>query len=177
MHNINKLWFTLIELMIVITIIVILTVVVMVPYNLYSNIAKVRMSQETISQTIDEARNSVSWLINAWQKKNVNIWLEFKKWSETINMISFPFDYSWAINWNLDSPKELVRKIHLESWVQLSEIKNSAWDELDYVIMYFKAPEWGFEFYVNDTHTWSIKEILVWLKWTKSWLLSKNITF
>jgi prepilin-type N-terminal cleavage/methylation domain-containing protein len=54
---IKKSAFTLIELMITITIIVVLTMVTYAPYNYYQNKAKLKVSLREIGQLLYEARN------------------------------------------------------------------------------------------------------------------------
>ncbi|EKE30132.1 MAG: hypothetical protein ACD_2C00038G0009 [uncultured bacterium (gcode 4)] len=172
-HNI-KWWFTLVELLIVITIIWILSIWVFVPYNLYSNIAKVRLSEEIITQSMSESRNSAAWLVDVWTQKNQNIVLFINKWEEKIWMYSFPFDYSGSLEasaWNK------IKDITLESWVKISLIKDNADQEKNDVIFLFKAPEWKMEVYKDATFTWSIKEIIIWFKEAKKWILSKTLSY
>jgi prepilin-type N-terminal cleavage/methylation domain-containing protein len=57
MKNKNKLAFTLIELVIAMTIFFILVTMSYIPYNYYINKAKIRTSIREISQSLYEARN------------------------------------------------------------------------------------------------------------------------
>jgi prepilin-type N-terminal cleavage/methylation domain-containing protein len=171
----SKSAFTLIEIMIVILIISILTMWIYAPYNLYSNISKVKISKEMITQSINEARNSAAWLIDVWTQKNVNIWLIFEKWKNTVEMISFPFDYTWAIEMN--SSASLVREIKLEDSVNINQFIDKDWNELpNGARLYFKAPEWEMQVYKDSTNTWSLKTLVVWFKNATSWILSRTIT-
>ncbi len=165
--------FTLIEVLVVITIIGILTVWVFVPYNFYSNIAKVRVSKEIINQTINEARSNAFWLQTRSNKKNVNIWLVFEKWKKEIKMLTYPFNYSWSIVWEATWDIELLRLIKLEDQVELSKI-----DPDQIIIAYFEAPNWDLFFYKSWSKspldlTWVV--MTVWYRWTTSWILSKEV--
>lgn len=168
----NYKWFTLIEILIVITIIWILSIGTFVPYNLYANIAKVRLSREIVSQTMSEARNSAAWLIDFWTQKNQNIALFFNVWSHEFDMVSFPYDYSWAIDiWAWKK----IKSVALENWVNINSISDKDLQEKDNAILYFKAPEGNLEIYKDSSSTWSIKNITIGIGDAKTWVLSKTL--
>lgn len=163
--------FTLIEIMIVISIIWIMSVLVVVPYNLYSDISSVKISKEIITQTISEARNSSAWLINT-TGKNQNIAIFFKLWWNSIKLVWFPFDYSWSL---LESNWDLIREIPLEKNINTNKFIDIDWHDLNELIMYFKSPNWDSEYYKNATQSWTLKNIIIGLKNTTDWILSKTI--
>jgi len=163
--------FTLIEVLIVVAIIWILTVLLIVPYNLYTDIWRVRISKEIVNQTISEARNSSAWLINtSWNNQNIAIFLY--KWSDKLKLIWFPFNYNWALTeWNWI----LIREIPFEKNVNLNKILDNNWNELSQVILYFVSPNGDMNAYINSTQTWTLKTLTIWIKESTTWILSKNI--
>ncbi len=166
--------FTLIELMVVITIISIITIILIAPYNFYANISKVRVSKDIITQTINQARNSSAWLIDYNSDSNMNIALFITKWNWFIDMVWFPYSYSWAINQTSSSAKN-IKRIRLENWVNITSIKD-IWDnDQTNIVLYFKAPNWELSTYFTPTSTWSLKNITVWFKDATTWILSKII--
>ena len=173
MTKINEKAFTLIEIMIVITIILIITVIAIIPYWLYSNISKVKVSGDIILQTINEARNSSAWLINISDNKNQNIALFFQKWWNTIKIVGFPFDYSWSLN--IIPNWILIREVHLESNINSNKFIDNGGGDFDNLIIYFKAPDWDMIIYKNSTQTWTLKNIIIWVNEASSSILSKTI--
>lgn len=144
-------WFTLIELMIVIVIIWFLGMLSFVPYNYYSNVSKVRISSERLSQILNEARlNSESLQKDS---KNINVWLFFNVRSSKIIEKYFPISYTWPFNetnWNI------IKEFNLENDITVSEIKDTFWTNQNKISALFLAPNWNIEFYKEDwTSTWS----------------------
>lgn len=173
----SKKAFTMIEIMIVITIIAILSVGFYIPYNFYSNISRVKVSKEILTQTLNEGKSSVAWVVTSpyMDAKNQNIAIFIKKWNNFIDMIWFDYDYSWSLSrhyWHY------IKNIDLESNVEISKIKtlNSS-TEFDETILYYKAPNWELTIYSWPSSiywTWWL-EITLGYKWLTSWVLSRNI--
>lgn len=164
--------FTLIEMLIVIVIIMIITIWVIWPYNFYSNVAKVKISKEILTQSLNTAKNTSAWIIGWYDKKNQNIWINIIKWKDYIELLSFPFDQSWSITRMKATD---IKTIKLENNVNISMIKTKDWTEYNETILYYKSPEWDMESYISPTHTWIIDNITIWLKGAKEWILSKVI--
>ncbi|EKD66259.1 MAG: hypothetical protein ACD_49C00056G0014 [uncultured bacterium (gcode 4)] len=164
--------FTLIELMIVITIIWFLTMLVAVPYNFYANISKVRISKEIIDQSRSDAISSANWR-TSFDWKNINIGLYFDKNKWEILSYSYPFNYSWSVL-NFTGDVKLLKTIKLESFVEISKIKIGS-DETENVLLYYKAPDGKLTIYKNATSTWNTVDIVVGYKWVTEGVLSKEI--
>lgn len=164
--------FTLIEIMIVITIIWFLMMLVTVPYNFYSNIAKVRMSRQIVDQSISDAISSANWR-TSFDWKNINIGLYFEKNKWEISSYSYPYNYSGSV-FNFTGDVKLLKTIKLESFVEISKIKVGP-DENDSVLLYYNAPEGKLTIYKNLTSTWNTLDIVVGYKWATEWVLSKEI--
>lgn len=167
--------FSIIELMVVITIIWIVSISLIVPYNFYANIAKVKISLETVKQSLSEARNSAAWLSEFSTSKNQNTALIFNKWAKSITFVGVPFDYSWAL-FN-ETNYRVLREIILDDNVFISKINNtlSSDSELSRAMVYFKAPNWDREILLDSSHTGSYLKIVLWYKNALSWLLTKEI--
>lgn len=168
----NTKGFTLIEIMIVITIIWFLTMLVAVPYNFYSNISKVRISKEIIDQSISDAISSANWRTNT-DNKNINIGLYLEKWRWEILSYSYPYNYTWSL-FNFEWDIKLLKTIKLESFVQLSKIKVDS-NDTDKVLLYYKAPGGQLTIYKDENSTWSTSDIIVGFQWASDWVLSKVI--
>ncbi len=130
--------FTLIEFMIAITIMAIMLLVVYVPYNYYSNKAKVKITSKEISQILFEARNlAIHWLDNwAW---NLSVWVYFDSSEATkneIRLFSYPYSYTWAqiIPSESDPNVSMFKTYKLQDWVEI----DSVWWE-ENALFYFEA--------------------------------------
>lgn len=172
--RINK-GFSLIELMVVITIIWIVSIGLIIPYNFYGNIAKVKISKETVNQTLNEARNSAAWLSEFSSNKNQNTALIFKKWANSISFVSVPYDFSWSLF--KKSNYKLLREIVLDDNVFINKIldNNNSGSSLSESIVYFKSPNGDREILVNENHIWLYLKIILGYKTAESWLLTKEI--
>ena len=137
--------FTLIELMIAITIVVLLTMATYAPYNYYQNKAKLKVSVKEISQLLYESRNKA---INGaiWNNSNVSIWVYFSSdplENNKIQVLSYPYDIdplaiTYLIGWQVQLEKTLV----LRQGIQLDEIE---WRN-DF-LMVFDAITWNKRYY------------------------------
>lgn len=171
--NTNIRGFTLIELLIVIAIIWIISVGVIIPYNFYSNISKVKISRETINQSINEARNSAAWLTEN-SNKNQNITLIFKKWVNKIDFVWVPFDFSGSLF--RESDYKVMREISLEDNVEVSDISYWSWNKVNWqIVVYYRAPNWDRDILIDNTHTWSNIKIIIGYKGVTTWILSREI--
>lgn len=143
----NNFWFTLIELMISITIFMILTMFTYANYAFYQNIARVKLSLKEISQSISTSRNMATW----WYEKewiNQNIWILFEKNSNILKYYNFNYN-SWVV---IDEVN-LIKEEKLWENVILQDIK--VWDiNPDKVLVLFSSIHWTWWFY-NITTSWN----------------------
>ena len=170
MNPTNKKAFTIIELLIVITIIAILTMLTFVPYNFYSNVWKVRISKEIINQMVNEASLNANSVEDKTTKKNLNLWIKLKEGSGTIDIVSYPYDFTGSLfdGW------ELFKQVNLEDWVNVNKISFS-WSAQDEALIFFKAPDWEMTIYKNSSETWSQIDMIIGYKNAISWVLSKEV--
>lgn len=176
----NRKWFTLIELIISITIIVLLTMSTYIPYSYYQNKAKLKITSREITQALYEARNmAINWSINnIW---NVSIWVYFDTSISSLNEIKI-YSYTFDIEtnqisiiewWNV----ELIKTIKLQNWIQLENITSK-----DNVLFYFESITWKL-----ISYTWNswiktpildnVMPITFSYKWSTSPNLRKTINY
>lgn len=117
-------WFTLIEMMVVITIFSILLLSSYVPYSYIQNKTLLKMGTKDISQSIYQARNlAINGLENE-NKNNASVWVYFDTTNpEKIIYYSYPFsieeqDIVPEENENIKKIKEIV----LPKWVQIDDV-------------------------------------------------------
>lgn len=143
----NKNWFTLIEMLIAISIFFIIVVMTYVNYAYFQNIARVKISLKEISQSINEARNmAISWFDKNWV--NQSLWVYFDL--DNKNLIKL---YSYNYNsWVVLSETNLVKERKLQDYVWIDYIwwKNK-------VMIYFSSIYAEPEIYYFDD--WSINTL------------------
>jgi prepilin-type N-terminal cleavage/methylation domain-containing protein len=145
-HNIaNTHAFTLIELMVVITIIGILFVSSYVPYDHYSRLSRVRISTERFKQTLEDARIlAQNGQIFPGTTKNANIGILLQKNSPTIYMYAMmPGTRSLSENTNTKRIKSLT----LEDGVNITSLPE------DSMLLEYSAPNGTMEIYTSPTKT------------------------
>lgn len=178
--HLSKKAYTLIELMVAITIITIMTIMTYVPYSFYSNKEKVRTTAKEISQTLLDARNkAINWLSNS--TSNVQIWVYFDKNARNkISYLSYPYDFSWSyiVSEDLSQNIRLIKEKIIPEGIIINNI-----DSKDNMLFIFKSITWDLEMKYNNgglfqtyTSTWLIN-INFWFKWSSSWPLSKTVKY
>lgn len=149
----NKKWFTLIELMVAITIFFIMSTYTYVNYTYYQNITQVKLSLKDISQSINDAKNmAINWYQVWW--KNQSIWL-YLSWGSN-ELYYYAYDFSWAILNYLDSSK-IVKTKKLQNNVFIKDISGN-----NNAMIYFNSIYWTPELYYfnpakNIITSWSLK--------------------
>lgn len=179
MSYLNKKAFTLIELMISITIVIILTLIAYAPYNYYQNKAKLKISVREVSQALHEARNmAINWVI--WTNSNVSVWVYMESWisNNAINFFSYPYDIeNMNISYNQNSEIKLLKSLQLDKWIQ---IDNISWKSN--LLFYFSAITWSWYYY---TWQWpsrfnlnqEVLDINLSYKWSNSDTLKRKLSY
>ncbi len=111
--------FTLLELVVVISIMMILLVFSMAPYNYYADKARVRLSVERVEQMMNKAK----LLAGTWYSSgttNVDLVIRLKKWSSEVSLSSVPANSSPVSL--TSSERRQIEKFSLESKVLISQI-------------------------------------------------------
>ncbi len=155
----HKQWFTLIELVIAMTIFFIIMIMTYVNYAYFQNIAKVKLSLKEISQSINEARNlAISWFEKNWI--NQSIWVYFDISNK--NIIQFySFNYNSGIL--LDS-NQLLKERKLQNNIGIDVISSQ-----DKIMIYFSSISAKPEIYSFDSA--GIKSVF------SPWELNFSISF
>jgi len=151
----NK-WFTLIELMIVITIIGIMMMMAYAPYNYFQKKAELKVAAKSISKTISESRNLAIHWSNSWWI-NQSIWVYFDKSNKNIIKI-FSYDYDNKAN------KSLLKEINIWKNIWIDNVSNN-----NKALFYFESITWSWSFYKDDTFTDNIPDNVIDINFSYKW--------
>lgn len=93
----RNIWaFTLIELMVVVTILAIVSMATYIPYAHHQKKMLVKQGVKEITQSLTEARNLAINGINTWSG-NLNVWLYFGSWATEIIYYTLPYTQNFNI--------------------------------------------------------------------------------
>ena len=140
--------FTLVELLIAMSIFFILVASTYAPYNYYTKKANLSNATKEISQSIYSARNmAINWANESWT--NRSIWLYFNN-NETSNNFMQLYSYPHNIDESLIVPEEtgsikLIKNIPLPQWIQIDNIENK-----DNALFLFSSISWSWSYYFFD---------------------------
>ncbi len=148
-------WFTLIEFLVVITIIWLITLMTYIPYSHYQNKAKLKIATREISQSFYNAKNMArSWLKN--NSSNVSIWFYITKNGSQNNILTF-FSYPHNIDeinisnqasWNI----EIIKETELQDGVSITYL-----DDYENLLFYYDSISGDSKIY---TFIWWNKEVV-----------------
>lgn len=165
MKNKSQLWFTLIELMIVITIVGIISLATYMPYAHHQKKTLVKQAAKELSQTLSESRNLAIHGLDTGSG-NVNVWIEIKPWATQIPY----YTSTWTlIAWNL--PYDTYKVKDLPTWVEILSVNG---DNATPVFMKFSAITGSWEVVWT---LWDTLSIIVSYKWTESETLQKELIY
>ena len=148
--------FTLIELVVSMTIFFVIVMATYVPYSYYQNKSKISQSTKEIIQSLYEARNmAINWTSSG---SNLSIWLYFdsrKAHKGSIRFLSYPYTFTWSqIAREPWGQVNLLKTINLQTWIEINSIDaKSNW------LFLFDAISWKGKYYYWDSF-WNKKEIL-----------------
>lgn len=118
-------WFTLVELLISITIFILISVMAFAPYGFYMNKAKVKYTSKELSQIIYEAKNMAT-NGSAYLSWNVSVWVFIDNTSINKNSYSLLwFDHDVVESNIIPINGRLIQKYNLQPWIQ---IENFDWE-------------------------------------------------
>lgn len=170
--------FTLIEMIIAITIVVLMSIMAFAPYSYYLNKSKVKHTQKEVSQLIYEAKNmALNGIV--WVDKNISVWVYFDiNDNSRVELLSFPYDLSF---WNLTQTKisdaqsiEPIATLTLQPGIQFEEM----WWESKWII-YFQAisASWWVKTWESFTsYTWDTQLVFSY-KWANNGPLRQSIQY
>ncbi len=169
-----KKWFTLIELMISITILVILTMVSYAPYSYYQNKASLKITTREVSQLLYESRNmAINWAID--NNSNVSIWVYFDTNSISNNIVkvfSYPHDVN-TLNilnnewWDV----KLLKTLILKKWIAIDYLHGNP-----NILFFFNSITWELTYYSWNGYTRNrIEDDQISINFSFKWSTSPNL--
>lgn len=173
--------FTLVELMIVITIMALIWTVWYMNYAYSQNKMNLNFTSKDISQALYNARNmAVNWLdSSSW---NVSIWVFFDNslWNNNkIELYTYPYDMDIASEDLIStSKKTFLKEIDFYKWISIVNVEGK-----DKFLFLFQAVTGSWYYYYWDStpgkkdFVWSKIDIKVslWANWTTT--LSKDLNY
>jgi len=156
--------FTLIELMVVITILGIISLATYMPYAHHQKKTLVKQSMKEMSQTLSESRNlAIHWL-DTWSG-NVYVGIDLTPWANQINY----YTSTWWLN--LFDVSNVYKTKNLPTWVEILSING---DVSNTVKMTFTAITGSG---IVDWASGDTLEIITAYKWSSSNTLQKTLTY
>jgi len=158
-------WFTIIELLIVITIIGVISLATYMPYSHHQKKTSLSLAIKELSQSLNESRNlSIHGLDTGWW--NVYVWLHIVPWSQSINY--------YTSTWWLDIsrlPAQAYKTKLLPTWVEFLSVNG---DETTQRLFTFAPITWSW------TVSWISDDIVYFTlsyKWATSPVLQKELKY
>ena len=142
MKFLNNKWFTLIEFMIVISILGIMMTITYAPYNLFIKKADLRNASKNISKTLSESRNmAIHWISSSvW---NLSIWVYFDEDNKNIvKIFSYPYNYQTWSQIVVDDDSLILKEIDLWQDIWIEEIEGKS-----KVLFLFEAISWKWHYF------------------------------
>ncbi len=159
--------FTLIELMIVMTIIGILFVGSYVPYDYYSRLSRIRISTEKIHQSMEDARIlAQNGQLFPGTTKNADIWLLLEKGAHTLSMFAY---LSGSHSFTEDDNAKIIKVILLEDSININTLP------VDRLLIEYSAPNATMEIYTSPTATGSDFDMTIGWRTSTEGSLSRTI--
>lgn len=184
MLNNNKA-FTMIELMIAITIVAFLMIATYAPYSYYQNKAKVKIATREISQVLYEAKNmAINWAVySTW---NISIWVYFdnthnnkiKIFSYTHNILESDIDRNTSL-----PDINIIKEVKIQNSVEIDNI-DVDWILKDNFLFFFDSISWELKYY--SWNMWVKEEITpvsdnvdinISYKWSSSSNLQRTLSY
>ena len=110
----KKKWFTLIEIMIVISIVWMMMAMAHAPYSYFQKKIELKVAAKQIAKTLSESRSMAIHWINVWNK-NQSIWVYFDKTKKNIIEI-------YSYDCNDVSNRTKLKEIKIEQNIQVDKI-------------------------------------------------------
>jgi len=172
--------FTLVELVVAISIFFAMVIATYIPYAFYQNKAKVNITIKNIAQSINEARNfAINWLEKevvvrdtstvpttiTKVKKNLNVWILFNKEDKNqIQIFAYPYDMpynevitanmtNYVFTWTHKEVNENIFLIKTKSFLFPIKIQSLQVDlsDQDNIFILFDAIKWTPSIYKQNT--------------------------
>ncbi len=181
--------FSLIEIIVVMSIISFLALITYVPFSYYSNIASTKNWVSKLNQAVNEAKFLAygGYVNKNWNSSN--IWLYLEKWKSDFAIIAYPYNLKYSELKAPDKIKELNDKNkNFKEWEIAREdsfdknlsITDFSWISSDSLMLFFKTINWQMvvlkknnsDEFEELSSSWV--EITIWFKWQKTGNLAKR---
>ncbi len=169
----SRWWFTLIELMIVITILGMVSLATYLPYAHHQKKVLVKQGVKEIVQSLTEARNLAINGINtgSW---NLHVGLYFSSWATQVSY--YTLGHTWSLDFSTLSSAELLKTKALPQGIQINDISTSN-DESLFVFNAISGSGAIFSRPDSGISTPNIVRILASYKWATTPVLQKEIEY
>ncbi len=144
--------FTLMELMVTITIMMLLSWAIYLNFAYSQTRMNLKLTAKDVSQSLYNARNmAINWLdSSSW---NVSVWVYFDNSNDKNNKISF-FTYPYDLDINSEdlletSSKKLLKEIDFYKIIKLNDVGSK-----DKFLFFFQAITWSWSYYYRDDTPW-----------------------
>ena len=174
----DKKAFTLIELIVSISILVIVMMFSYAPYNLYQNRVKVKLATREVAQSLYEAKNmAISWV--KWKNnsddskqefKNKSVWVFLTSEETKDSKINFYYyDYNISDSEIVFPSKEPDAERQIQDWVTMTWF--SVW-ERDYssLLLFYESVTWKVDITENGKNDDTVKIKFTYKKATTGFL-------
>lgn len=151
--NIRNKWFTMIELIIVISIIWIMITMAYAPYSIFQRKAEVRIASKNIAKTINESRNmAIHWTSSgSW---NLSIWVYFDDSNKNIiKILAYPYNYGTWSKIVVNDPKLILNEIDIWQNIWLGKI----WGKTKTLFL-FEAISWKWYYFDFE---WAKQDLVI----------------
>ena len=145
MKKIKKKWFTLIELMIVISILWVMMTMAYAPYSYFQKKMELKVAAKQIAKTLSESRSmAIHWISSS--SGNLSIWVYFDNttWKNNeLKIYWFPYSMgTWVI---LNDSLYLLKTIDIEQNIQIDMLNN----DKDNTLFLFEAitGKWDYSYF------------------------------
>lgn len=162
----NNRAFTLIELMIVITIISIISLATYIPYAHHQKKTLIKQAAREITQSLSEARNLAINGLSTLSGANLNVWVYF---SQEATQIDY-YTSAWTLD-ILSLPVDVYKTKKLPQGMQV----DSVWGSSSGSLIHFSAISWSW--YISNIAFTSDIQIDISYKWASTPVLQKSITY
>lgn len=172
MKSMWKQAFTLVELLIVITIMVMLTLAAYAPYQMYQTKQKVRNSAKIVAQTLYDARGmAINWTTNSVDSNmSIGVVIETSSWTISIQELD-----------STGTPQSAIEERKLTPWVKISTLDAWWWTTPSKLIFKFWAITWSWSYSMwnpsESDFTWNKLNIMVWFQWADTWLMTQSVDY
>lgn len=193
MRKNNKTAFTLIELLITMTLFFLISILTYAPYNFYQKKLAVKTAGKQISQTILRAKNmALNGVVHYDENRSIWVYFDTSNTNNTqVQILSYTHDIeSSNINRVLWNGVELIETTKLEPWMKLTSVWNKPnmlffFDAITGKVSYYSWNGNQREGYIDNLWENSLKQVPISyqyrdatssnLKWTISYFSETNI--